>query len=288
VFPFEFAKKILRKLKEKNVVCTTYSSLLKESSWGSRFRYLDEFISVYGKGFGISGPFRSMVGLYLARSKSRLGKSKSFMNSFSQKNGETTVLLQHDADLFPERTLQMMALEQEHGLLSSSYFFRVHADLVKYELDINSMKQFESQGFEIGYHQNAYERSGYRLDKAMELVREDVHFFAEKFNLRSFVPHGGTPGPDGKNNRMLPHSGPLKQLLWAYNGNCMLKHYSWSDGGILKNCPCNPLDFIDQIMPGTRAMILMHPQYYGQNLRSDWKKLPISKCEWWKKLWGIS
>jgi hypothetical protein len=89
------------------------------------------------------------------------------------------------------------------------------------------------------------------------------------------------------NNEQLPHLEALKSLLWAFNGKCILKHHTWTDGGMKKCAPGDPREFVKKLQPGTRAMILMHPQYYGEKLRHDWEKLPISSYRWWRDLWGL-
>ena len=94
-------------------------------------------------------------------------------------------------------------------------------------------------------------------------------------------------GPGGINNIHFYDKKLLGDLLWAYNGDCILKHSTWSDGGITKNCPQDPRTFIQSLKSNTRNLILMHPQYYGNKLREDWKLLPISNERWWRKLWEL-
>ncbi|MDC3016023.1 hypothetical protein OA010_04335 [Luminiphilus sp.] len=195
--------------------------------------------------------------------------------------------MQHDADLLPEKTCEMLDLEYRRGIVSSAYVFVEHADDSGYVLNTDKLKSLEEKGFEIGYHQNALERAGYEHEVALELVEQDLSWLRKHFTIRSFVPHGGEPSSDGRNNEHLGHKGALKSLLWAYNGNCILKDYTWSDGGIRKRTPSDPRIFARSLVPGSRAMMLMHPQYYGDVLRDDWRSLPISNERWWRDLWGL-
>lgn len=287
-FPLSLADEVFSLLKARNINCIRYCDLkYKESHLGSRYRYADEFIRASE---GKLNPWTAFIGL-LRLIVIRKGEGKKrlepLLRGLSRSRDRPVAILQHDADMLPQRTLQMIEKEKQYGLLSSSYFFKAHADPVSYELDIELMKQYESEGFEIGYHQNAYERAHYNKKAAFKLVDEEVAYFAKHFNLRSFVPHGGTPGPNNINNEKLPQYGPLKPLLWAFNGKCILKHYTWSDGGMKKRAPSDPRKFVQQLRPGTRAMILMHPQYYGNELRHDWEQLPVSKHQWWRDLWNL-
>ena len=287
-FPFSLADEVFQLLKERDLQCVRYCDLdYKNSRLGSRFRYVDEFVRATEGRFT---PFKTLLCLFrlVAIRKGEGRKAMEPLLRFLCRNRPRPIaILQHDADMFPDRTLDMMEKEKKHGLVSSSYFFRDHADPVPYELDLQRMKGLEADGFEMGYHQNAYERSGYELNQALKLVEEDVAFYREHFNLRSFVPHGGTPGPKGINNNSLPQRDSLKPLLWAYNGKCILKHYTWSDGAMKKRAPSDPREFVKNLRPGTRAMFLMHPQYYGHRLRHDWRDLPISSHAWWRKLWNL-
>jgi hypothetical protein len=43
----------------------------------------------------------------------------------------------------------------------------------------------------------------------------------------------------------------------------------------------------DAILPGQRALFLMHPQYYGDRLMEGWEKLPVASQDWWRRLWGL-
>ena len=286
-FPLSLADDVFRLLKERDVECLRYCDLDYKRSWGSDYRYVDEFTRAVE---GTFTPIHLLYGLFrLIMIRKGTGKRilTPLVNLLCFKRRRPTAFIQHDADMIPDRTLDMIDMEKRHGLLSSSYFFRVHADPVEYQLDLERMKRREADGFEIGYHQNAYERSGYDLKEAAKLVEEDVSFYKEHFDLRSFVPHGGTPGPNGLNNEQLPHLESLKHLLWAFNGKCILKHHTWTDGGMKKCAPGDPREFVKKLQPGTRAMILMHPQYYGEKLRHDWEKLPISNHRWWRDLWGL-
>lgn len=289
VFPWHLAKDVFDLLAQKDIKTVRYCDLnYKNSLCGSKLRYLDEYIEFR---HGTKGLIPLVVGglSYTAIRflSSRSPVIKRIMSRLSRKAQKPTVIIQHDADLLPHKTLLMMQLEMKYNIRSSSYFFVKHAQGFEYELDFKKLKEFEEEGFEIGYHQNAYELSGYNQEKAYTIIKKDLESLNRHFDIRSFVPHGGIPSKTGLNNEKLLHKGELRDLLWAYNGNCILKEYTWSDGNILKRCPVDPRKFVQDLLNGTRAMMLMHPQYYGSMVREDWTELPLSEEEWWRKLWNL-
>lgn len=210
--------------------------------------------------------------------------------------GNPVVIFQHDADRHPQNTLRLMELEQAQGVVSSCYFFRKRCarwpgDEEDYQLDLGAMRAFEAQGFEIGYHQNAYEQADYDEARAWEIARSDVGFFRQHFNLRSFVPHGGRRGPNGENNHGLAHRDCFEGLLWAYNSRGVASDYTWSDGHAEHPDECrlpDPRALAAQIRGRVRAIFLFHPQYYGEELRPDWADFAIAKLPWWRRLWNLS
>jgi len=209
--------------------------------------------------------------------------------------GPPEVFLQHDADRNPENTLRVLQLEQSLGVTSSAYFFRVRSprwlgDEEPYDLDIPAMQEFERGGFEIGYHLNGPERAGYDPDQAWRFIREDLEFFRTHFRLRSFVPHGGLPGPDGANNHHIPHRGELADLIWFYNGRGLGADLGWSDG--LLECPASehlldPRDLARRVRGHLRARFLFHPQYYGDTLRPNLDDVGVTRTAWWRALWPV-
>jgi hypothetical protein len=286
-FPWRLVEQVFDVLEEHKVKCVRYCDLETERSWcGSRYRYLDEFVRFKLRRLGLMATARDLITIGLHgsdlahRPPADSGRNRSG-------SAAPTVILQHDADALPERTLEMMRREQRRGLVSSCYFLVHPADHITYEPDLAALRRLEQCGFEVGYHQNAYERSGYDADDAYATIERDLDWMRQHFNVRSFVPHGGSPSPTGLNNAHLPHAGPLKPLLWAYNGDCILKDATWSDGGIRKNAPIDPREFVKRLAPGSRAVMLMHPQYYGDTLRADWQQLPIARSKWWRELWGL-
>lgn len=201
------------------------------------------------------------------------------------------VIMQHDADRQPYKTIEMMQREAALGVVSSNYFFRKRNvwddDLESYDLDTDVFAELERAGFEIGYHLNAYELAGYDLAEARRIVQEDVAWFKDAVNLRSYVPHGGVPGPQGLDNHHFPQEAPLDGLMWAHNGCGPLKDDSWSDGNIGFESVVDPRSVAKTAPDGARIHFLMHPQYYGTKLSPFWLDKPIAQQPWWRALWGL-
>jgi hypothetical protein len=212
-----------------------------------------------------------------------------------RRDARPVVLLQHDADAYPEATLRLMCKEREWGVVSSAYFFREPAphdtDAIPYAVDLDGLRALEACGFEVGYHQNAFERAGYQLATARELLSEDVAHFRRYFRLRSFVPHGGRPGANGEINAHMPPDVALNGLLWAYCGGGLRVDETWSDGYVEYRDQGRALEDPRRVAARTtrhrRVRFLMHPQYYGESLRPDWSSFSISECGWWRALWGL-
>lgn len=295
VFPWSLIEEIFDLILERKIEVIRFCDLDYQHSWcSSRYRYFDEYVRFHGGHF--LNPFsvlRCLVLFAFLRGGNRwLKKSRTYKtirDMLFRGSRPPVLILEHDADSWPDKTIEMMRREQARSLKSSNYFFVEHAAGERYDLDVKELQKLEEWGHEIGYHQNAYERSNFNIELAREYVDSDVQWLQQHFKILSFVPHGGRRSLSGIVNSHFPHQGKLSPLLWAYNGNCVLKEFTWSDGGIKKRKipPIDPREFIKNLVNGSRAMILAHPQYYGDTLREDWKSLSIAKEEWWRKLWGL-
>ncbi len=292
LFPINLIEETASILREKKAIFRCYSDLdLSSPLSSSRWRYVGEYTNFKTGKFGL---FRSFIAVsYMISKRKNLSLLSSFIGNMINQQNYPEVIFQHDADRLPEKTIEVMRFEKKWGIKSSAYFFYRKApswdgDDVDYKLPLDDMKILEREGFEIGYHQNAYELADYKKTETNTILKRDIKFFRENFNLRSFVPHGGRIGPNGEENSDLPHEGPLKNLLWAYNGKCILKDLMWSDGvceGPLG--ASDPREQAKTVEKGMRAVFLFHPQYYGTKLREDWRNFPISKMPWWKEVWGL-
>lgn len=288
-FPFSILEEVVSILKEKNCAFVTYADFnlnLIHPKFDD-FSYLFEFINFqlgYPNTFNATAIWTKFL-LKKIFTGQRLG---AFLSKENNHEGPT-VILQHDADQQPYKTIDMMNLEKSLNVVSSAYFFKnQNFDPEKsYSFDIEKLQDLENIGFEIGYHLNAYELADYDLKKAMDIVKSDLAYFKNIFNLRTFVPHGGHPSSSGLNNEKIPYKGILRKYSWCYNGRGFSHDEMWSDGNIYVDEIEDPRVVAARLTKGQRGAFLMHPQYYGNQLSPEYNKLPVSKEKWFKQLWHL-
>jgi hypothetical protein len=191
------------------------------------------------------------------------------------------VLIQHDVDRLPERTLRLMEYEALRGLRSNAMVFnqrvnRKHMQetgnltFTDYDLDVDRLQQLQNEhGFVIGYHCNAYEQAEFDIAKAMRIFEKDVAALRERFRIRYFSAHGGVRDPQGTSNSAvswLP-AALANNIRWVHNGAGVKFDGVFSDGGP-NNAKRDPRrrdirDFVKSWKPGKRYFVLLHPQYYS-------------------------
>lgn len=288
IFPISLLRDTIGILKARRAEFTTYKKL----SFGGAFDYaVLKYISEYGRFKRGRGDIFS-IALAILERQIMVGRP-SFLRSLRCLTGvrrPLTVILQHDADRQPEKTQAVMEIEREMGVISANFFFRneAYGEGDSYDLDVSGLQALEKYGFEVGYHLNAYELSGYDPVRAQEIADQDVTWFREHFDLKSYVPHSGNKSIDGLNNEHFRQSGLLRDLVWAYNRHSVLTDFGWSDGAAgLWAIPGDPREFARSVPDGARIRLLMHPQYYGEALCPGWEDLPLSKCDWWRKVWNL-
>lgn len=288
IFPVGLLKDTIGILKERGAEFTTY----KQLSFGGAFDYAAlHYLSEYAS-FKRGRRDVFSIALAVLERQIMIGRPRflAALKPLMRARHPLTVILQHDADRLPGKTQAVMELEKEMGVISSNFFFvnDAYDDGDQYDLDIPVLQALERTGFEIGYHLNAYELSEYDAARAQEIAERDVAWFREHFDLRTYVPHSGNKSDAGLNNEHFPQSGILKELIWAYNRRGILNDFGWSDGAAgLWATPGDPREFARSVPDGARIFMLMHPQYYGETLCQGWEDLPISKCDWWRKVWQL-
>lgn len=288
IFPISLLQETIGILKERGAEFTTYKRLRFGGAFDcSALNYISEY-ALFKRG---RRDLLSIAFVILERQILR-GRPRflAALKPLTRARHPLTVILQHDADRLPEKTQAVMNIEREMGVTSSNFFFRKdsYGESDRYDLDIPGLQFLEKIGFEVGYHLNAYELSGYDPLRAQEIAEQDVAWFREHFDLKTYVPHSGYKSDGGLNNEHFPQSGVLLDLLWAYNRRGIFADFGWTDGAAgLWATPGDPREFATSVPDGTRIRLLMHPQYYGKNLCPGWKNLPISKCDWWRKVWKL-
>ncbi|MDB4470722.1 hypothetical protein N9063_00400 [Deltaproteobacteria bacterium] len=207
------------------------------------------------------------------------------------------VLIQHDVDRVPDRTLAVLHEEERFSIPSNVLLFNRRIDrhhyqetgellYTDYDIDFDEYKRLKKKRFVFGYHSNALDQALFDVDQAQEIFTADVAALNEKLGggVRFFSPHGGLRSPEGLTNNSLQMPHVLQNSVrWVANKRTVRFNASYSDGGInsLSRDPAKRdlRDFVSSWKPGNRYRVLTHPQYYttpcGESPR-------LSGTEWYE------
>ena len=199
------------------------------------------------------------------------------------------VLLQHDVDVMPDRTMRVLEMERAMGLRSNVMLMGRCVDRVTYErsgvlrhlpyaLDFPRLSELEEEGFLFGYHCNAYERSDFDRKKSDRIVYDDLILLTNHLYIRWYSAHGGPKDIEGLSNHILL----VPSHMWAAH-NCagqVMTDGTYTDSQLLRGGR-DIFDFIDAMKPGGLYRILLHPQYY----HTPWKRI-TPECEWFDERMG--
>ena len=217
------------------------------------------------------------------------------------KNGKlnknkTYILLQHDVDRLPERTMRVLEDEAKLDIPSNTMIFNKRVNrkhiretgemaYAKYDIDFKRYRELQNkQNFVFCYHCNAYEQALFDMEKAQNIFNQDINELRENLKINYFSPHGGVPCPEGKSNSSQEWV-TKDNVRWVHNGRGVRFHGNYSDGG-LNNRSRDPnqrdlRDFVRTWQPGKRYRILLHPQYYHSPYApSEW----LSTATWYRKM----
>lgn len=208
------------------------------------------------------------------------------------------VLLQHDVDSRPERSMRIVAEEMALDVPSNVMIFNRRHDrkllknsqrlqFTEYDLDIDLLQRAErEQGFVIGYHCNAYEQAFYDLEQAQQGMLADIAELRGHFRVKFWSAHGGVAGENGINNNKIVVPKELEaDAIWVHNGASPIFDGNYSDGG-LNNKSRDPRgrslsEFAAGWKPGKRYRILTHPQYYHSPPQyNEW----LATARWYRDL----
>jgi hypothetical protein len=205
------------------------------------------------------------------------------------------VLIQHDVDSGFESSIDLSKREIDLGALVSIMTFarwsgyayddlNLGKDLVDYPICFKDLHFLKSHGCTIGYHCNAWHNSNYKDKEVFKFFYEDLMMLKE-FDIKFFSPHGGKV-IDGIGNVSFNYmenikSGGYKEyylnpddweylskVRWVHNRfSCKFNGY-YSDGGLSRRLKLNKEEtdlnrWIDNLKPGKRYRMVIHPQYYG-------------------------
>lgn len=125
IFPWSFVEEMIVKLKSKQVNFIRYADfdIHKYRKFPYPLNYLFEYTDYK---YHTSNLFDTAVlALCAALYKKQLVKNNLLIKYIfgKQKKIGPTIVLQHDADILPQKTIQIMELENKHGITSSNFFF---------------------------------------------------------------------------------------------------------------------------------------------------------------------
>lgn len=206
------------------------------------------------------------------------------------------VLLQHDIDSGPLQTLEMLTLEAEYGICSTTMLFHrwrgdsESGDLTPYPADFESFERLQRHGSEFGYHCNAFHNAGYRELGIHDHFESDILALRRRFAIEFFSPHGGKT-VDGVGNASFNYvRAKALGVRQVHNGCSPRFRSSYSDGGLLarlrRNAPnLDPIAWCRSLEPGKRYRMLIHPQYFSDE---NFEPLSDADCEWYQRLISTS
>jgi hypothetical protein len=236
------------------------------------------------------------------------GSVESYRNEFLNwmnniKNGSYDpqliyVLLQHDIDARPDRAKILLESELKNNIPSNIMIFnkRINRkylenneklEYTEYNIDHKFLQGLErSSGFVIGYHSNAMERALYDKKLAADIFHQDVIELRKHHLIEYYSPHGGVRGHNGLNNLdVFPPKNLLTPPRWIHNGRSPSFKGYFSDGGInSEKIDPNTRDlrkFVRTWKPGNRYRVVIHPQYYGENVE---KSPRLQNTQWYENI----
>jgi hypothetical protein len=121
---------------------------------------------------------------------------------------DRVVVLRHDVDRCPQKSLQLAALEQENGI-KATYYFRI----VKKSFDKEIISKIANLGHEIGYHYECLPKTSGDQKKAIEEFAKNLQILREIWSVKTISMHGS---PASK-----------------YDSHDMWKRYNYRDYGII-------------------------------------------------------
>jgi hypothetical protein len=98
------------------------------------------------------------------------------------------IILRHDVDIKPERTLKIAQIEREFGICST-YYFRMTDEVYQPAL----IKQIAELGHEIGYHYEVLDKAKGDYSKAVEIFENELAELRKNhLNIKTICMHGNS------------------------------------------------------------------------------------------------
>ncbi|MCG3221389.1 MAG: hypothetical protein H7641_08410, partial [Candidatus Heimdallarchaeota archaeon] len=168
------------------------------------------------------------------------------------------VFLRHDVDLSLNRLLNIIKLEIERGISSTS-FFRLHSEKYVFEKAIPIIHHLDSEGFEIGFHYEVLSRTKGNIEEALSLFTKELNELREIVPIKVVSHHGDKYS----NQRIWPLVDKTKLDVWsAYDMKRDI--YITDTGGknMFKQRRTHIFDKLKKAKPGDVVQILIHADWW--------------------------
>jgi len=97
------------------------------------------------------------------------------------------IILRHDVDLKPDRSLKAAEIENEFGI-RSTYYFRMTDEVFQPEI----IKRIAELGHEIGYHYEVLDKAKGDFAKAIEIFKRELDELRKLCDIKTICMHGNS------------------------------------------------------------------------------------------------
>ncbi len=168
------------------------------------------------------------------------------------------IFLRHDVDLSLNRLLNIIKLEIEKDIISTS-FFRLHSEKYVFEKAIPIIQYLQSEGFEIGFHYEVLSQTKGNTEEALDLFAKELNKLREYIPIKVVSHHGDKYS----NQKIWPLVDKTKLDVWsAYDMKRDI--YITDTGGknMIKHPGFHIFDKLKEAKSGDVVQILIHADWW--------------------------
>jgi tetratricopeptide (TPR) repeat protein len=158
------------------------------------------------------------------------------------------IILRHDVDIKPERSLIIAQIEREFDI-GSTYYFRMTDEVYQPAL----IKQIAELGHEIGYHYEVLDKAKGDYEKAIEIFEKELNELRKIHDIKTICMHGNS------------------RTRW--DNRDLWKHYDFKEFGIIGEAYLS-VDFNDVVYFSDTART-WNPRYKIKDSNGSSEKRPI-------------
>jgi len=97
------------------------------------------------------------------------------------------IIIRHDVDIKPERSLKIAQIEKDFNI-SSTYYFRMTKEVFQPDL----IKNIAKLGHEIGYHYEVLDKTKGDFSKGIELFKNELKELKKYYDIKTICMHGNS------------------------------------------------------------------------------------------------